>query len=83
MVMKTNWIAEFLASHDYEFERNIGENEVWRNKLNLIVVHPTSGIKLMYRLDLFNEDYTESVIEGDLIAHDRTIASKIKSTPPF
>ena len=75
--MKQNWISEFLQSHDYEYERSIGDNEVWRNNVNLIVVHPTTGIKLMYRLDLFNADYTESVIELDLKVHDESIRSKL------
>lgn len=76
--MKTNKISEFLVSNNYVFERNIGKNEVWRNNVNLIVVHPTTGIKLIYRLSFFNEHYTESVIEGDLKDHDELFSSKIK-----
>ena len=77
--MKPNWIVEFLGSHDFEYERNIGESEVWRNNSNLMVIHPDKGIQLIYKLCMFTADYTEAVIEGDLINQEATFASKIKN----
>ena len=54
--MKANWIVEFLQTHNYEFERKIGfdqESEVWRNKVNILVIHPQVGIQLMYSCLLY------------------------------
>lgn len=61
-----SFIVEYLQAHDFEFERLIGENEVWRNCKQVMVIHPTNGIKLIYRIDMFNEHYDESVIDGDV-----------------
>lgn len=79
--MKANWLVNWLQANDYEYERNIGENEVWRNKIKLLVIHPDIGVKLIYRLSMFNESYTESVIESDLKQRDEEIQSKLKNTP--
>jgi hypothetical protein len=68
--MKTQFIVEYLQSHDFEFERKIGENEVWRNKKQILVIHPITGVKLIYRLDMFNEHYDESVIDSDVARLD-------------
>ena len=64
--MKTPFIVEYLQSHDFEFERKIGENEVWRNSKQILVIHPITGIKLIYRIDMFGEHYPESVIDVDV-----------------
>lgn len=79
--MKTQWIAQFLQDHDFEYERNIGESEVWRNNSNIMVIHPDRGVQLIYKLSMFTAEYTEAVIEADLIAHEAAFASKIKNTP--
>lgn len=74
--MKQDWLFNYLNDNKFNYERNIGESEVWRNSKYIYVVHPEKGIQLIYHLDLFNENYTESVIEIDLIAHEKTMASK-------
>ena len=68
--MKANWIVEFLQDHDFEYERNVGKNEVWRNQKQIMIIHPADGLKLIYHLEMFNEHYTESVIEGDIERYD-------------
>ena len=68
--MKANFIVDYLQDHGFDFERNIGENEVWRNCKQIMVIHPTEGLKLIYRMDLFNDHYTEAVIEGDIEIFD-------------
>lgn len=78
--MKANWIAEFLQDHDFEYEKNIGESEVWRNNTNIMVIHPDKGIQLIYKLSMFTVNYTESAIEKDLKALELTFVSKIKNT---
>jgi hypothetical protein len=75
-IMKAQWIVEFLNDHDFEYERNIGESEVWRNNSTIMVIHPDKGIQLIYKIELFTEDYTEDVIELDLKNHEEKMSAK-------
>jgi hypothetical protein len=75
--MKTNWIVEFLNENDFEFQGLIGDNEVWRNNKQIFIIHPNTGIKLIYHLDMFDEHYTEDVIVGDIRNYDARQGSKL------
>lgn len=78
--MKPNWITEYLQCHDYDYERNVRDYEIWRNNVNIIVIHPIRGIVLMYRIDMFDEHYNESTIEKDIKTWESDMGSQLKNT---
>lgn len=80
MIPFKSWLVEFLQDHDFEYERSIGESEVWRNNFSIMVIAPKVGIQLIYKLSQFTADYTEAVIEEDLKNYKLNIGSQLKNT---
>lgn len=80
MIPFKSWLVEFLQDHDFEYERNIGESEVWRNNFSIMVIAPKVGIQLIYKLSMFTADYTKAVIEEDLKNYNQNTGSQLKNT---
>lgn len=74
--MKPNWIVEYLNIHDYNYQRNHKDYEIWFNNLNLIVIHPEKGVILMYRLSINDISH----IDKDIEDWEIQMGTKLKNT---